>query len=60
MPQSKPGRTLLRQWAELHLHKLRDRILAILCEPFIRRALYYLLWICLVLEEYLIRLLIEE
>ena len=59
MPPSKPGRTLLRRSAELR-NKIRDRILAFLCEPLIRRTLYYLLMLCLVIEEYLIRLLIEE
>ena len=55
MPPSKPGRTPLRRSAEL-----RNKIGDILSHLLIRRALYYLLWICLVIEEYLIRLLIEE
>ena len=59
IPQSRPGRIPLRRSAELR-NKIRDRILAFLGEPLIRRALYYLLMLCLVIEEYLIRLLIEE
>ena len=55
MPQSKPGQTPLRHSAEL-----RNKIGDILSHPLIRRALYYLLWVCLVVEEYLIRILIEE
>ena len=31
-----------------------------LCESLTRQVLYYLLMLCLVIEEYLIRLLIEE
>ena len=50
--QLKPGRTMFRQWAE--------SLLNLLSHPLIRRALYYLLCVCLVVEEYLIRLLIEE
>ncbi|MBQ4596772.1 MAG: hypothetical protein IJB12_00020, partial [Methanocorpusculum sp.] len=52
LPQSKHGRTLFRQWA--------DRALNLLSHPLIRRALYYLLWVCLIIEEYLIRILLEE
>ena len=59
LPQSKPGRTNRPHLAELR-NKIRDRILAFLCEPLIRRALYYLLMLCLVIEEYLIRILLEE
>ena len=55
LPQSKRGRTQCRQWAEL-----RNKIGDILSHPLIRRALYYLLCVCLVLEEYLIRTLLEE
>ena len=51
----KPGRTPLRRSAEL-----RSKIGDILSHPLIRQALYYLLMLCLVIEEYLIRLLIEE
>ncbi|HJJ41480.1 MAG TPA: hypothetical protein O0X63_04860 [Methanocorpusculum sp.] len=47
--------TPCRQWAEL-----RNKIGDILSHPLIRRALYYLLCVCLVLEEYLIRTLLEE
>ena len=47
--------TPCRQWAEL-----RNKIGDILSHPLIRRALYYLLMVCLVLEEYLIRTLLEE
>ena len=54
-PQSKHGRTPCRQWAEL-----RNKIGDILSHPLIRRALYYLLWVCLIIEEYLIRLLLED
>ena len=54
-PQSKHGRTQCRQWAEL-----RNKIGDILSHPLIRRALYYLLWVCLIIEEYLIRLLLED
>ena len=60
LPQSKHGRTPLRRLAELHPHKIHDRVLAFLCEPLIRRALYYLLMLCLIIEEYLIRILLEE
>ena len=49
----------MRRLAELR-NKIRDRILVFLGEPLIRRALYYLLMLCLVIEEYLIRILIEE
>ena len=52
LPQSKHGRTPCRQWA--------DRALNLLSHPLIRRALYYLLWVCLIIEEYLIRLLLED
>ena len=31
-----------------------------LCESLTRQVLYYLLMLCLVIEEYLIRILIEE
>ncbi|MBO5367220.1 hypothetical protein J6A32_01205, partial [Methanocorpusculum sp.] len=55
LPPSKPGRTPLRRSAEL-----RNKIGDILSHPLIRRALYYLLCVCLVLEEYLIRTLLEE
>ena len=60
MPQSRPGQTLWRLWAELHPHKIHDRALAFLCEPLIRRALYCLLWVCIIIEEYLIRIILEE
>ena len=55
LPPLKPGRTNRPRSAEL-----RNKIGDILSHPLIRRALYYLLCVCLVLEEYLIRLLIEE
>ena len=50
--QSKPG--------QIPRQSLADRALNFLSHPLIRRALYYLLWVCLVIEEYLIRILIEE
>ena len=59
MLQSRPGRTLLRRSVELR-NKIRDRILAFLSEPLVRDFLYWLLCMCLCIEEYLIRLLIEE
>ena len=51
-PPSKHGQILCRH--------LADRALNLLSHPLIRRALYYLLWVCLVVEEYLIRILLEE
>ena len=57
-PQSKHGRILFRLSAELH--NLKKRIGELLDEPLIRDLLYWLLYICLIIEEYLIRLLIEE
>ena len=39
---------------------LKVCLLNLLSHPLIRRALYYLLCVCLVLEEYLIRTLLEE
>ena len=59
MPQSKHGRTVLKRSVELR-NKIRDRILAFLSEPLVRDFLYWLLCVCLCVEEYLIRLLIEE
>ena len=59
MPLSKPGRTKRPRSAELR-NKIRDRILAFLGEPLVRDFLYWLLCVCLCVEEYLIRLLIEE
>ena len=50
--QSKHGQTVFRRLAE--------SLLNLLSHPLIRRALYYLLCVCLVLEEYLIRTLLEE
>jgi hypothetical protein len=38
----------------------KKRIGELLAEPLIRDPLYWLLYICLIIEEYLIRLLIEE
>ena len=55
MKRSKHGRT-----PRPHSAELLERIADFLCEPLIRKALYYLLWVCLVIEEYLIRHLIEE
>ena len=52
LPQSKHGQTVFRRLAE--------SLLNLLSHPLIRRALYYLLCVCLVLEEYLIRTLLEE
>ena len=52
LQQSKPGL--------IHRPRLADRALNLLSHPLIRRALYYLLWVCIVIEEYLIRILIEE
>ena len=49
----------MRRSAELR-NKIRDRILAFLSDPQVRDFLYWLLCMCLCIEEYLIRLLIEE
>ena len=54
-PLLKPGRINRPRSVEL-----RNKIGDILSHPLIRRALYYLLCVCLVLEEYLIRTLLEE
>ena len=56
--QSRHGRILFRLSAELH--NLKKRIGELLAEPLVRDLLYWLLYICLIIEEYLIRLLIEE
>jgi len=42
------------------LHKLREKIAEFFYEPLVRDLLYWLLYICLAVEEYLIRLLLEE
>ena len=59
MPQSKHGQTPLRRSVELR-NKIRDRILAFLGEPLVRDFLYWLLCVCLCVEEYLITVLLEE
>ena len=59
MPQSKPGQTPCRQWAEAK-SKLKDRILAFLCEPLVQKFLYWLLFVCLAVEEHLLQILLEE
>ena len=58
-PQLKHGRTLYLQLAETR-HNLKKRIGDLLAEPLIRDLLYWLLYICLAVEEYLIRLLLED
>ena len=40
--------------------RLAESLLNLLSHPLIRRALYYLLWVCLIIEEYLTRILLEE
>ena len=40
--------------------KISERVLDILCEEPVREFLSWLLLICLTIEEYLIRILIEE
>ena len=55
----KPGRTAFRRSVE-KLHKFKEKILNFLCEPLVREFLYWLLWVCLSIEEYLIKMLIEE
>ena len=52
LPQLKHGLTVFQRLAE--------SLLNLLSHPLIRRALYYLLWVCLIIEEYLIRILLEE
>ena len=59
MPPLRPGRTNRPRSVVLR-NKIRDRILAFLCEALVRDFLYWLLCMCLCIEEYLIRLLIEE
>ena len=58
-PQSKHGRTLLKLSVEAP-HNLKEKILNFLCEPHVRDFLYWLLWVCLSIEEYLIKMLLEE
>ena len=60
MPQSRPGLTARLHSPEKLLNKFRDRLLAFLAEPLVRQAIYWLLCVCLAVEEYLIRLLLEE
>ena len=61
-PQSKPGQTVFLPSAEPRHkpQKFRDKILNILCNPVVRRGLQWLLLVCLSLEEYLLRILLEE
>ena len=42
------------------LHNRKKRIGDLLAEPLMRDLLYWLLYVCLAVEEYLIRLLLEE
>ena len=56
---SRPGQTVSTCSAEL-LHKYKEKILKFLREPLVRNLLYWMLWVCLSIEEYLLKLLIEE
>ena len=63
MPLSKPGQILLRRSVELRNKFLNPEGVAgiwALGEPAVRKALYWLLLICLTVEEHLLQILMEE